>query len=178
MSRLEGNPKPQYDGMSKEEKTAAYTRAYYDKNQEKLKAYGRVQSKRYREENKEMVLQKKLNQWLVLNFKRTTEWYESTLLEQGGHCFLCNYVPSGRRLQVDHDHKCCPTDKAHRRTCGKCIRGLLCENCNTDLGRLENWLQQMDLTLSTIVPTLGTWLDKALQYLEEYAKETQSTCKA
>jgi hypothetical protein len=125
-------------------------------------------TKKYREDNAEVVLGKKKNQWLWFNFKRTPEWYDQTLATQDGHCALCPYTPTDRRLQVDHDHTCCPT-QGTRKTCGECVRGLLCENCNTDLGRLENWLQQMDSTLGTIVPNKGTWLSKALAYLNRYA---------
>ena len=32
---------------------------------------------------------------------------------------------------MDHYHKCCPG----KTSCGKCVRGLLCGNCNTILGR-------------------------------------------
>ena len=36
---------------------------------------------------------------------------------------------------VDHDHACCPEGG---RSCGKCIRGLLCMECNKYLGFYEN----------------------------------------
>ena len=166
MSRTEGNPKPQYAGVPPEKKTAAYSKAYYEKNKEKRRADGKVQAKKYREENREVVLQKKLNQWLRDIFKRTTEWYEDNLKKQGGHCALCTTEPNGRRLQVDHDHKCCPTSReGSRRTCGKCVRGLLCEKCNTKIGYLETVL-----TMGTVVPIADTWLSKALAYLDSYKK--------
>lgn len=36
-------------------------------------------------------------------------------------------------LSVDHDHSCCP----EKRACRKCIRGLLCADCNMMLGLAE-----------------------------------------
>lgn len=53
--------------------------------------------------------------------------FNKMLKRQKGVCALCKKEPSGKRtkvLQVDHDHKT-----------GK-IRGLLCNECNTALGRL------------------------------------------
>jgi hypothetical protein len=38
-------------------------------------------------------------------------------------------------LTVDHDHDCCPAEKL---SCGKCIRGLLCRNCNAAAGQLHD----------------------------------------
>lgn len=44
------------------------------------------------------------------------------------------------RLHMDHDHSCCPPDKftqSRKVSCGGCIRGWLCQACNTSLGLLQ-----------------------------------------
>lgn len=60
--------------------------------------------------------------------------YDELLADQGGVCAICKSSPSdgGKALAVDHDHACCPTG----RSCGKCIRGLLCASCNQGIGLL------------------------------------------
>ena len=37
-------------------------------------------------------------------------------------------------LHIDHDHTCCPG----RRSCGKCVRGILCARHNLLIGQFEN----------------------------------------
>lgn len=58
---------------------------------------------------------------------------------QKGLCAICGKPETSvsrgnknkpRRLSVDHNHACCPTQKS----CGKCIRGLICGRCNSVLG--------------------------------------------
>jgi hypothetical protein len=54
--------------------------------------------------------------------------YEEMVREQQGVCAICGKQQAGGiALAVDHDHRCCQGSKA----CGKCIRGLLCNSCNT-----------------------------------------------
>lgn len=51
---------------------------------------------------------------------------------QGGRCAICRIATGkARKLAVDHDHSCCPG----KTSCGKCVRGLICSNCNRDIGR-------------------------------------------
>jgi hypothetical protein len=67
-------------------------------------------------------------------FKMTTEDWNKNNEEQNEVCAVCgNKNASGRRLDVDHDHGCCPG----KNSCGKCIRDLLCNSCNTFIGKLE-----------------------------------------
>lgn len=98
-------------------------------------------------------------------YKMTVEQYEEKLEQQGGHCALCPNVQGThkRRLTVDHDHACCPEDIS----CGECLRGILCANCNRKVGFLEETLK--DTIGSTLSPLPGTWLAAAIQYLDSYA---------
>lgn len=69
------------------------------------------------------------------NYGISLEKYISMLEEQGGSCFLCGEKNvSGRALAINHDHSCCPGKKS----CGKCVRKLLCRNCNLGLGLFKD----------------------------------------
>lgn len=59
---------------------------------------------------------------------------DARVMEQGG-CAVCGRgEPDDRGWQVDHDHACCPG----KRSCGRCVRGVLCRPCNTALGLLRD----------------------------------------
>jgi len=72
--------------------------------------------------------------------RMTADRFRALRDAQDGVCGICGRgnwrgehpVP----LYIDHDHVCCPD---HRRTCGQCVRGLLCSGCNGWLGLLELW---------------------------------------
>ena len=83
--------------------------------------------------------------YLRTKYNKDSAWYEAKLEEQRGGCAICQAPePPGRWLCVDHDHSCCQGEKS----CGKCVRGLLCHRCNICLAPLDD----------------PAWMKVALQY--------------
>lgn len=62
----------------------------------------------------------------------TVNGYEELLATQGHGCAICGITEPGGRgtWHIDHDHACC--ESVH--SCGKCVRGLLCQSCNFLIG--------------------------------------------
>jgi hypothetical protein len=75
---------------------------------------------------------------LATRFNLSVERYREILDAQDGKCAICGTdSPTDirtDRFHVDHDHACCPG----RKSCGKCVRGLLCHACNTALGNFKD----------------------------------------
>lgn len=68
-------------------------------------------------------------------YKLTPDEWQKLYELQLGVCSICKSPEkSGKRLSVDHDHRCCEG----KRSCGKCIRGLICASCNNGLGRFKD----------------------------------------
>lgn len=80
-------------------------------------------------------------------YKLTPEQYSAKLAEQGGGCAICGIFETP--MHVDHDHACCNLKK---KSCGKCVRGLLCSRCNLALGYVRENLM--------IVKALDEYLHK------------------
>lgn len=77
--------------------------------------------------------------------------FNELLAVQRYACAMCLKPFEGERPQVDHDHSCCPRrDKKPTRTCGKCIRGLLCFRCNTALGYYERYGIRAEIYLAGV----------------------------
>lgn len=91
------------------------------------------QREAYKRNKDTRVLGLKYNQ-LKFYYNITQEQYEQLSASQDGKCAICSKTPkeTGSALCVDHDHRCCPNN----RSCGKCVRGLLCRTCNLALGLL------------------------------------------
>ena len=108
-----------------------YFREYYHKNRDKYKNYGG----RSKIETRERRLRR--------NFNLSLSDYDRMFEEQNGVCAICgepeireNKFGVVKALSIDHNHK---TEK---------IRGLLCSNCNTGLGKFGDG--DIDLLCSAI----------------------------
>lgn len=77
--------------------------------------------------------------------------YEGMLKDQDKCCAICDFEPNGADLAVDHDHDT------------KKIRGLLCQNCNTALGKFRDSPAR---------------LKRALEYLALHGKTPESETEA
>ena len=89
----------------------------------------------------------------IKSYGITIEQYHQMLEDQDYACKICGLEEKTyrKRLSIDHDHSCCPGTKS----CGKCIRGLLCSNCNMSLGNAKDNVEI---------------LKKMIAYLESYQK--------
>jgi hypothetical protein len=93
----------------------------------------------------------------------TTVQYRAILKSQRQVCAI-----QGCRstfLEVDHDHTCCPRSK--RRTCGNCVRGLLCHSHNMKVA----WAERKNYEY------LPTTKDKraVLAYIELHQQRREAT---
>ena len=62
------------------------------------------------------------------------------LAAQGGVCAICHTVDTAKRpWHIDHDHACCPGI----RSCGLCVRAILCGHCNTGIGQMRDDPERM-----------------------------------
>lgn len=90
----------------------------------------RIYEKTYRERNPERYKDGLRRQRLKKLYQMTDRQYFDLLASQGGGCAICGGPSDAKDFAVDHDHSCCPG----RTSCGRCIRGVLCSQCNTALG--------------------------------------------
>ena len=69
----------------------------------------------------------------------TAMWRTLLYEEQGGRCAWCREPLGDEPGVVDHDHACCDEGS---QSCGRCIRGLVHNKCNTYLiPQAERYLQ-------------------------------------
>jgi len=80
--------------------------------------------KRWRDANPGKVRQ----YYLKTRYGMTPEQYDTLYAEQGGACAICR---EQKRLVVDHDHET------------GAVRGLLCDLCNTGIGKLRDSAERL-----------------------------------
>lgn len=76
-------------------------------------------------------------------YKLTPEAFEDLRNAQGDACAICKGSFAGvatKNIHVDHDHTCCKGKK----TCGRCVRSLLCGQCNTGIGMFKDNPELLD----------------------------------
>jgi len=129
----------------RKESQRLYSEQYRIKNREKINTKKREYRLLHKGERKE----ESRRQWLKRCYSMTQEDYDIKFRNQNGCCAICKniettihgFTKNNQSLAVDHCHKS-----------GK-IRGLLCRNCNTAIGLLNE-----DISL----------LEKAKEYLGKY----------
>lgn len=121
-------------------KLAAYAKAWRARNPEQTQRIN-ARAAQWRKDNPEQYMAR-VKKWQQDNpeafahslrtcqYKRkygiTIQQYDALFAAQNGVCAICSRPPGKRRLAVDH----CHTTKA--------VRGLLCVQCNTAIGKLND----------------------------------------
>ena len=116
----------------KTESQSNASRAYRKKRYAVQGEQMRAASRQWYKDNPEKVRVHKL--WTTYHIGWET--YQEILNAQGGRCAICKTADPGGTgsWHVDHDHDCCAGD----RSCGECVRGLLCTRCNSGLGMFKD----------------------------------------
>lgn len=74
----------------------------------------------------------------LAKFSLSDEDYAAIVHAFNGVCGICQSEPAPNRdFAIDHDHSCCPGNYS----CGQCIRGILCTECNLRMA----WVDRVGL---------------------------------
>lgn len=133
---------------------ARYNREWYLANKDRI-AERRKQpdvrervnanARAYYERHKERLNRQRRDRHLLSRYGLTAAAFDEILERQGG-CGICGTpTPDGRGWHVDHDHACCPTSA---RSCGACVRGILCASCNGGIGLLGDSVEVLGRAIS------------------------------
>jgi hypothetical protein len=119
---------------------APYARAHYATNRDRIQeryreryASGhRLRQQERRRANPDEYRYRQLKCKYGLSRKQ----FDAMWRQQGGLCYACKRALELRKhgFAIDHNHNCCPGAKS----CGKCVRGLLCGPCNSALGYAQD----------------------------------------
>lgn len=136
------------------DRVAAANRRSYERNREAKLAYEAQPERRAKKAARMKAAraadpEKHRLQFRAWNYGLTVEAVTAML---AGGCAVCG---SAENLHVDHDHGCCP-DGSSPRSCGKCVRGVLCHGCNTALGLLKEDAGRIEALLRHVTDSRGT----------------------
>lgn len=128
-------------------------RKYNWASEEDERAYKRLYMKAHRANDPERH-RKASREWSQRNpywvkYRMSKDDWETLFADQSGSCYLCGdelVRDSQKSIHVDHDHSCCPNE----RSCGGCIRGLACSQCNQGIGRFKDDPERMRRVADTL----------------------------
>ena len=99
---------------------------------------------------------------LMRKYKLTPKDLERMWEDQGGECGLkCGDPLELKGVHVDHDHECCPG----RKSCGQCVRMLLCRKCNVALSEKARW-------------RIPGWVDRAIALEDAHRADREEAASA
>jgi len=87
-------------------------------------------------ENPEM-FKDRVKRYNVRKYGMSVEQYNKIIKNQKNSCAVCkkSFSELNDSPHIDHDHSCCSESV---RSCGKCVRGVLCRRCNMFLGTVSD----------------------------------------
>lgn len=86
---------------------------------------------------------------LKADYNISLEEFDWMVALQQGKCLICTKLlntnpDKGKLPSVDHDHSCCKGSES----CGNCIRGILCNKCNTGLGLFDDKVINLERSIT------------------------------
>ena len=109
----------------------------------KRQAETRLRTWRLRQDNLIVSRAREVERKRESMYNVTPEDFQEMLREQDCRCAICKESFIAPPC-VDHDHSCC----SGKTSCGKCVRGLLCANCNSGIGFLRDSVLLLESALT------------------------------